>query len=144
MTVRVRRAFEFDVPGERVWEFISDPEKRAAPISVVEDFELDDEDGRKATWHVRLPIPVVKSTVRVETEDVTRDPPRYVKFVGRSKVMRVTGEHTIEETEEGCRLRNEFSVEGRLPGVERFFKRNLDRELDNLEAALREELGVTA
>ena len=144
MTVRVRRTFEFDVPGERVWEFIADPEQRARPISVVEDFELDAEDGRKATWHVRLPIPVVSSTIAVATEDVAREPPNYVKFVGRSKVMRVTGEHTIEETDSGSRLINEFSVEGRLPGVERFFKKNLDRELDNLEAALREELGVTA
>jgi carbon monoxide dehydrogenase subunit G len=138
MTVRVRRSFDFTAPGERVWEFISDPEKRASAISVVDDYELGD-DGRTATWHVKLPIPLVDSTVRVETEDVERDPPRYVKFVGRSRAMRVTGEHTIEPSDEGCTLHNEFVVEGKLPGVERFFKRNLDRELTNLEAALRRE-----
>jgi carbon monoxide dehydrogenase subunit G len=139
MTVRVRRSFDFTAPGERVWEFISDPEKRASAISVVDDYELGD-DGRTATWHVKLPIPLVDSTVRVETEDVERDPPRYVKFVGRSRAMRVTGEHTIETADEGCTLHNEFVVEGKLPGVERFFKRNLDRELTNLEAALRREI----
>lgn len=144
MTVRVQRTFEFSAAPERVWEFISDPQKRAEAISVVEEYELDSEDERRATWHVRLPIPLLNSTISVETEDVARDEPRYVKFVGRSKAMRVTGEHTIEATDEGCQLVNEFVVDGKLPGVERFFKRNLDAELDNLEAALREELEVTA
>ncbi|WP_224449985.1 CoxG family protein [Haloprofundus salilacus] len=140
MTVRVTRTFEFDRPPEDVWAFIADPEKRAGAISVVEEYEVDPTDDRKATWRVALPIPVIRSTVPVETEDVARDPPRYVKFVGRSHALRVTGEHTIKETEDGCRLVNEFVVDGSLPGVERFFKRNLDRELDNLERALRREM----
>jgi carbon monoxide dehydrogenase subunit G len=140
MTVRVQRTFEFDAPGDRVWEFISDPGKRAGAISVVERYEVD-EDGTTATWHIKLPIPVINQTAEVETRDVEVDPPHHVKFVGTSKVMRVTGEHTIEETgESACRLVNEFVVDGRLPGVERFFKKNLDRELRNLEAALRREL----
>ncbi|KAB1194587.1 polyketide cyclase [Haloferax sp. MBLA0076] len=139
MTVRVKRTFEFDAPGEDVWEFIADPAKRAGAISVVERFDISD-DGRHATWYLELPIPLVRSTVKVETEDVTVEEPTHVKFVGRSRVMRVTGEHTIEPSEEGCRLVNEFVVDGRLPGVETFFERNLDRELDNLEAALRQEL----
>ena len=139
MTVRVRRAFEFDVPPEDVWQFISDPRNRAEAISMVERYEVDPETN-EATWHVSLPIPFLSSTAKVETKDVEVDPPRFVRFVGKSSVMRVTGEHTIEETETGCRLRNEFVVDGRVPGVERFFKRNLDRELENLEAALRDEL----
>jgi carbon monoxide dehydrogenase subunit G len=144
MTVRVTRTFQFEADPEGVWSFIADPEKRAGAISVVERYELGD-DGRSATWHVGLPIPMISSTVTVETEDVVRDEPRYVKFVGRSRAMRVTGEHTIERTGEGhTLLRNEFVVDGKLPGVERFFKRNLDRELDNLEAALRRELGLAA
>jgi carbon monoxide dehydrogenase subunit G len=141
MTVRVRRTFEFDVPGERVWDFIADPGKRADAISVVDAFETTD---GTTTWHVRLPIPVVKSTIAVETEDVAREEPRHVKFVGRSRVMHVTGEHTIEETTDGSRLHNEFVVDGRLPGVERFFERHLDEELANLEAALRRDLGLKA
>jgi carbon monoxide dehydrogenase subunit G len=142
MTVRVRRTFEFDVPGEDVWEFISDPANRAEAISVVDSYDLGP-DMYEATWHLRLPIPVVDSTVRVETNDERRDPPTHVKFVGRSRFMRVTGEHTIEETPSGCRLVNEFVVDGRVPGIERFFRRNLDKELDNLEAALRSSFGVT-
>ena len=142
MTVRVTRTFEFDAPVDRVWEFISDPAKRAAAISVVESFEVTGE--RTATWHVSLPIPLIDSTAAVETEDVVREPPTYVEFVGKSRVMRVTGHHRIEAAGDGCRLVNEFVVDGRVPGVERFFKRNLDRELDNLEAALREALGLTA
>jgi carbon monoxide dehydrogenase subunit G len=143
MTVRVRRAFEFDAPPERIWEFISDPRKRAEAISVVESYEVDPETNR-ATWQIRLPIPFLDSTAAVETEDVDFEPPRYVRFVGRSKVMRVTGEHTVEEREGGTRLLNEFVVDGRVPGVERFFERNLDRELDNLEAALRRETASSA
>jgi len=141
MTVRVRRAFEFETPPGQVWEFIADPGKRAGAISVVRDFEVD---GNHATWEIDLDLPLIDRTATVETEDVERDEPRYVKFVGRSSVLRVTGEHRIEETETGSRLHNEFVVDGRLPGVERFFKKRLDDELDNLEAALRRELGLPA
>ena len=141
MTVRVRRAFEFEAPAERVWQFIADPAKRAGAISVVRDFEVD---GNEAVWEIDLDLPVIDRTATVETEDVEREEPRYVKFVGRSRVMRVTGEHRIEETEDGCRLHNEFVVDGRLPGVERFFQTRLDAELDNLEQALRRDLELTA
>ncbi|MFC7155318.1 CoxG family protein [Halomarina halobia] len=139
MTVRVERTFELDAAPDDVWAFISDPEKRARPISVVTDFETTGE--RTARWHVELPIPLVKRTIAVDTRETTVEPPRYVRFVGRSKVMRVVGEHELEPTEGGTRLTNRFVVDGRLPGVERFFKRNLDAELDNLEAAIREDLG---
>lgn len=137
MTVRVRRELEFDASPEEVWEFISDPASRARAISVVERY---DADGRSGTWHVRLPIPLLNATVDVRTRDVERDPPNYVKFEGRSSAFRVTGEHTIEATDGGSRLVNEFVVDGKLPGVERFFQRNLDEELDNLEDALRDAL----
>ncbi|MFB6219990.1 MAG: CoxG family protein [Halolamina sp.] len=139
MTVRVERTYEFDVPAEQVWEFIADPAARAQAISVIDSYEAND-DGTM-TWHVRLPIPGVNATVAVETEETHKDPPERVKFVGRSRALRVTGEHTVEPTPEGCLLHNEFVVEGKLPGVERYFKRNLDRELDNLASALRERLG---
>ena len=139
MTVRVSRTFAFDVPGEQIWSFIADPEKRAGAISVVDSYDIHDEN--RATWHVQLPIPLVNSTVTVETEDVSRDPPTRVKFEGRSKALRVTGEHAVTDTDDGCTLANEFVVDGKLPGVERFFKRNLDSELDNLEAALRADVG---
>ena len=140
MTVRLSRSFEFDVPGERVWEFIADPEKRAGAISVVESYELRGDS--RAIWHVTLPIPLINSTVQVKTEDINREPPTRVKFIGRSKAMEVTGEHTIEPTDSGCTLTNEFVVDGKLPGVERFFKRNLDSEMDNLEAALRADFAA--
>jgi carbon monoxide dehydrogenase subunit G len=143
MTVRVRRTFDFDVPGEEVWEFISDPANRADAISVVEEYDLGP-GMYEATWYIRLPIPILDSTVKVVTNDERRDPPTYVKFVGRSRIMRVTGEHTIQETDDGCQLVNEFVVDGRVPGVERFFRRNLDEELDNLEHALRSALEVKA
>ncbi|MFC7080103.1 CoxG family protein [Halorussus caseinilyticus] len=137
MTVRVERTFDLGVSPENVWNFIADPEKRASVISVVADFEETGENTY--IWHIRLPIPFLDTTVPVETEDVESDPPRYVKFVGRSSALRVTGEHEVREAENGSRLVNRFTVEGRVPGVERYFKKNLDDELDNLEAALREE-----
>jgi carbon monoxide dehydrogenase subunit G len=141
MTVRVQRTFEFETPPNRVWAFISDPGKRAEAISVVHDYEVE---GARATWEIDLDLPVIDRTASVETEDIEVEEPEYVKFVGRSSVMRVTGEHRIEETETGCRLHNEFVVDGRLPGVERFFKSRLDDELDNLEAALRRDLELPA
>jgi carbon monoxide dehydrogenase subunit G len=137
MTVRVERTFDLGVSPENVWAFIADPEKRASVISVVEDYEETGEHS--AIWHIQLPVPFLDKTVPVETEDVERDPPRYVKFVGRSSALRVTGEHEIQETDGGTRLVNRFTVEGKVPGVERYFKKNLDGELDNLEAALRQE-----
>ncbi|NEU57297.1 CoxG family protein [Halorussus sp. MSC15.2] len=137
MTVRVERTFDLAVSPENVWNFIADPEKRASVISVVSDYEQTGENT--SIWHIELPIPFLDRTVPVETEDVERDPPRYVKFVGRSSALRVTGEHEIQETENGSRLVNRFTVEGRVPGIERYFKKNLDEELDNLETALRGE-----
>ncbi len=144
MTVRVERSFELRAPPQRVWEFIADPENRARSISVVDEFDTTDPDGRRVTWHVELPIPLIRQTVRVDTEDVTRNPPEYVKFVGKSKVMDVTGEHQIVETGDGSRLENRFVVDGKLPGVERFFKRNLDGEIDNLHRALERDFRRTS
>jgi len=140
MTVRVERSFELPVDRERVWEFIADPGRRASAISVVSNYTVHD-DG-SATWRLDLPIPVVNRTIAVETEDDERRPPEYVRFVGRSKVMKVVGEHELTETDGGTRLTNRFVVDGSLPGVERFFKRNLDEEMENLEQALADDLGV--
>jgi len=145
VTVTVERTFEFAAAPERVWAFISDPRARAEAISVVRRYEVDESDGRdEGTWHVELPIPVINRTAAVKTRDVERREGEYVKFVGRSKVMRVVGEHEVVPTDEGCELVNRFRVEGKLPGVERYFKRNLDGELDDLEAALRADLELPA
>jgi carbon monoxide dehydrogenase subunit G len=141
MTVRVERTFELAAPPADVWAFIADPRKRAEPISVVEEFEVTGD--RTAVWHVALPIPYTDRTIAVETEDTRIDEPRYVEFVGRSKAMNVQGEHTLEPTDDGgTRLVNRFVVDGRVPGVERYFKGKLDGELENLERAIREDLGL--
>jgi carbon monoxide dehydrogenase subunit G len=140
MTVRVERVFELPAPPADVWAYIADPEWRARTISVVEDYETAG-DGT-ATWHVRLPIPRLNRTIAVETEDVRREEPTFVKFVGRSKGMDVQGEHVLEAADGGTRLTNRFVVDGKLPGVETYFKRKLDGELEHLEAALREDLGA--
>jgi len=135
MTVRVERTMTVAATPERVWAFIADPDQRARPISVVEDWEIH--DNNTATWHVSLPIPVLDRTIAIETEDVERVEPEYVRFIGRSKVMRVQGEQELEATDDGgTRVTNRFIVDGKLPGIERFFKRNLDGELQNLERAL--------
>lgn len=140
MTVQVDRSIEVAASPEAVWQFIADPANRAQAVSVVTDYEIGDAEGRRATWEVELPIPFVDRTVSVHTQDTERDPPNHVQFVGRSKAMRVEGTHTIEATESGSRLENEFVVDGRLPGIERYFVRNLDSELTNIETALRDAL----
>ena len=142
MTVRVERTFELPAEPEQVWSFIADPEKRARPISVVTDFERTGEHS--ATWYLKLPIPVVDRSIAVETEDTQFEPPTEVEFVGRSKVLRVVGEHELEPTDSGTRLITRFTVDGKLPGVERYFKRNMDQELHNIEQALLVDLGIEA
>ncbi|GAD53778.1 hypothetical protein MBEHAL_2538 [Halarchaeum acidiphilum MH1-52-1] len=131
MTVRVERTFELDVPPEEVWAFIADPTKRASAISVVTGYERR---GDVTVWFVELPV--VRRTIEVETRDVERRDGEYVEFVGKSAVLDVTGEHELEPADDGCLLHNTFVVEGKFPGVERFFKRQLDDELDNLEREL--------
>jgi carbon monoxide dehydrogenase subunit G len=140
MTVRVERQLEVPADVDQVWSFIADAEKRAEAISVVDGYDIV--DVTRTTWHVNLPVPGVSRTVAVETEERSSDPPTYVEFVGRSKVFRVVGEHNLEPLEDGTRLATRFVVDGRLPGVERFFKTRLDDELDNLEAALYADLGI--
>lgn len=137
MTVEVERAFDVDVPIEAVWALLSDEETRAKTIGVVESYEVrTDSEHNEVIWQLSLPIPVVRSTVAVRTRDVERDPPRYVKFAGTSKVMTVTGEHELTETESGCHVVNRFVVDGKVPGVERFFERNIDKEMDNFRQAI--------
>ena len=139
MTARIERVFDIPAPPEEVWDVISDPETRARSISVVTDFETTGD--RTAIWHVSLPIPRIDRTIEVETEDVEVDGPAYVRFVGRSKAMNVQGEHVLDPIEAGTRVRNRFRVEGRLPGVETYFKRKLDDELASLESTVRERTG---
>jgi len=137
MTVRTERTFEFEAPPERVWAFISDPAKRAEAISVAETWERD---GEETIWHIRLPIPVIDRTIAVRTRDIELVENERVRFVGRSKVMTVEGTHELAPVDGGTRLSNRFVVDGKLPGVERFFRKNLDDELDNLETALRRDI----
>ncbi len=140
MTVRVERDIRVPASPEVVWEFISDPAQRAGAISVVTDYDLEDEAGRVATWHVELPIPFVSRTVAVSTEETDREPPEYVRFVGESRVLEVVGEHSIETGPELTTLTNTFTVDGSVPGVERYFEHNLDDEIENLADALAETL----
>ena len=141
MTVRIERVVDVPAPPEAVWAFIADPASRAGAISVVRDFDVG-KDG-DATWYLSLPIPVIDRTIAVETEETVREAPERVEFVGRSKVMRVVGEHRLEAIDGGTRLTNRFVVDGRLPGVERYFRKHMDDELQNLEDALARDLGVT-
>ena len=138
MTVRVSRTFTVPLSQDDAWELLSDPAKRAEAISVVDSYESHDEGNNEMTWHVKLPIPAVNSTIAVETADLERDPPNFVKFEGRSRMMHVIGEHDLTTVEDGTRIVNRFAVDGSVPGLERFFKRNLDAELDNIERALQD------
>jgi carbon monoxide dehydrogenase subunit G len=131
MTVEVERSFDVDASRTQVWELLASDQNRAEAIEMVERFEQEDDE---TIWHVRLPGPLSSRTMAVRTWDIERDPPRHVRFVGRSKAMDVTGEHELTETETGCRVRNRFLVDGKIPGVERFFKRNIDGEIENIMA----------
>ena len=137
MTVRVERGFDIDAEPEAVWEFIADPAQRARAISVVDRFE---QRGETTIWFIALPIPFIRTTIRVKTRDDVREEPNYVKFSGRSRAFHVTGEHEIRKVDDHTHVSNVFVVDGRAPGVERFFERNFGSEIHNLERALRRYL----
>lgn len=137
MTARVERPFHVDAPLEDVWEFLVDPANRASAIGVVQSF---DRRGDTTIWHIELPIPLVRKTIPVRTRDVTVDPPEFVRFRGKSSAFDVQGEHRIEADGNGTRVQNTFLVDGRVPGVEGYFRRNLDAEITNLERALKAHL----
>lgn len=139
MTATVERTYEVDAPIEDVWDLIADPARRAAAISVVDRFTTE---GDETIWHLRIPVPFVPGTIPVRTRDVERDPPRYVRFVGDSRVMSVEGEHELTPTDDGCTVRNRFVVNGNLPGIETFFERNIDDEMDQLLASVADELSA--
>lgn len=138
MVVRVERVVDVPASPESVWEFIADPANRAGAISVVKEFEQVDDT--QAVWRLKLPIPLIDRTLAVETRERTREPPKYVEFVGTSKALHVVGEHELEPTETGTQLTNRFVVDGKLPGVEKYFERNMEAEFDNLERELDEYL----
>ena len=129
MTVDVERSFEVGAPVDTVWELLSNERNRAEAIEIVKRFERD---GDETIWHVQLPGPLRSRTMAVRTWDVERDEPHFVKFVGRSKLMDVSGEHELTESETGCLVRSRFVVDGKIPGVERFFRRNVDSEIENI------------
>ena len=129
MTVEVERSFDVEAPRKEVWDLLSSDENRARAIEVVDRFESN---GDETVWHVSLPGPLSGRTMAVRTWDRQRDAPRYVEFVGRATAMDVTGEHELTERETGCRVRNRFVVDGKLPGVERFFRRSIDGEMANI------------
>jgi carbon monoxide dehydrogenase subunit G len=129
MVVEVERVVDVDADIEDVWEALADPERRARGISVVESYRVE---GEEFVWEVALPLPLIRSTISVRTHDVRREPPTFVRFVGESKAFDVTGEHELEEIDGGTRVRALFSVDGKLPGVETFFEKNVDGELQNL------------
>lgn len=137
MTVRVEHAFDIDASPDRIWEFLADPVARAQAISVVDRFE---QRGETTIWFIALPIPFARTTISVETEDVVREEPNKVSFRGRSSAFTVTGEHTITPEDGVSRVSTRFVVDGRAPGVERYFERNFESEVRNLERALRRHL----
>lgn len=140
MTTTVERTYEVDAPIEDLWDLISDARLRAEAISVVETYSVE---GEETVWELAMPIRAIPGTVSVRTRDVERDPPRYVRFVGRSRIMDVEGEHELTETDEGCQIRNRFVVKGRFPGVETFFERNVDDEIENLVTTVAAQVGAS-
>jgi carbon monoxide dehydrogenase subunit G len=140
MTVRAERTSHVAAPPDAVWEYLIDPRRRAESISVIESYTVESEDPERVVWEIDLPLRLLKRAARVRTETVVLDPPTHVKFTGESSLLSVTGEHFLEPTDDGTRVRHRFVVDGKFPGVETFFRRNLDDELENIERAMRTTL----
>lgn len=137
MVVDVERTYRVDAPIEAVWEVLSDPTIRAESISVVDRYTRH---GDVTVWHLSLPLPLM-GTISVRTWDVERDPPRFVRFVGESSIMDVTGEHELTEDDGITTVRNRFRVDGSLPGVESFFTRHIDDEINRIKAVVEASIG---
>lgn len=145
MTAEVERAAVVDVSVETVWDLLADPEQRAAAIGIVDSHELLGESaaGDAIQWNVEIPIPMLEETIAVRTEETVKEPPHYVEYTGDSSVFSMTGVHELEEHEAGALVRNRFTVEGSLPGVESYFQRAIDEEIDNLIDFVVEHTGAT-
>jgi carbon monoxide dehydrogenase subunit G len=144
MTVRAERTSHVAAPPAAVWEYLIDPRRRAEAISVVEEYTVESEDPERVVWEIDLPLKLLRRAGRVRTETKILDAPEHVKFTGESRLLTVTGEHFLEPADDGTRVRSRFVVDGKLPGVETFFRRNLDDELDNIERAMRATLEASA
>lgn len=142
MAVTITRTFEVNGHDcQSVWEFISNPERRADALGVVDDYEVLGTEPNRELWQLKIPIPLITGTVSVRTREVEREEGSHVKFRGRSKIMEIYGEHHLTEIDEGCRIDNKFRVNGKVPGIETFFKSNIGDEIDNLETELLNYLG---
>ena len=137
MTTIVERTYAVEGSPEVGWELIADPGLRARAISVVERFEERDDE---TIWHLTIPVRAIPGTITVRTRDIERNPPTYVRFRGESRTMTVEGEHELTATEDGCTIRNRFEVQGKLPGVERYFEREFDTEIRNMMQTIIAEL----
>ncbi|MFW6458622.1 MAG: SRPBCC family protein [Halodesulfurarchaeum sp.] len=133
MTVSIERDFVVDGSPESVWSFLQDPENRARAISLVDRFEVE---GETTIWHLDVPIPGSRQTLSVRTRPIDRKPPESVSFEGQSSVFDVVGEHRIHSADGKTTVHNRFEVAGKVPGVERIFKRRFDGEIANLEREL--------
>ena len=130
MVVEVERVVEVDAGIDAVWDVLADPARRARAISVVDSYRVE---GQEFVWQVSLPIPVIDRTIGVRTRDEVREEPTFVRFTGDSKAFGVEGEHELTELADGgTQVRSLFAVDGKLPGVETYFERNIDGELSNL------------
>lgn len=135
--MEVERTAELGAAPHEVWELISDPAERAGAISFVKDYEVRNDE---ATWHVELPIPLLRPRIDLETRDVEKDPLRYVKLIGRSRLLELTGEHWLEPIEGGTRLTVRVRAEAGAPLVEKFMRKKLEDEVDDLLDTLRRRL----
>ena len=93
MTVEVERSFDVETSQGEVWDLLANDENRARAIDVVARFE---DDGDETIWYVKLPGPLSSRTMAVRTWDLERDPPGYVKFVGRSRVTTRNPASTVD------------------------------------------------
>ena len=141
MAREVRRVLAIDGSIDAVWNILSDPAVRAEAIGLVESYTV--ENDTTVTWHVRLPIPLVRSTVPVTTTDTTREPPELVEFTASSTAFKLRGRHRLETVDGQTHVENVFAIDGFVPGLERFFVRHLDQELKSLQTTLRRELATT-
>lgn len=134
MTQPIRREIEVDVSRAEVWAFLSCHRRKAAVIDQVAEVDVQGDD---AEWRVRIPLPAVRSHVRVRTRDLAKEAPRFVRFSASAPMVQLTGEHELEELgAQRCRVISRFWIDTQVPGLKQAFRHQLDRLLPRLLSAL--------
>ena len=95
--MKIEKQFTIDAPQEKVWQFITTPEKAAKCIPGCEEIEIVGESKYKAS--IKVQVGPIKTTFNVNVETIEERPPEFASYVTTgeegSKASRLKAESTL-------------------------------------------------